>query len=495
MPEHPATSAPHTNTRRRRSPSFLQRLSNFDLSNNLLFNLERVYQSLGFSPVRTSASKEQGAKDRSIESEGHLLLSIEEEDQDEEEEIPIKEDSKISHLQSTNMVMSKVGGRPPKKALAKARPKGKLGVVTTKKRSPPAATKIERASKIQKAIPKANSGKRVNGRGASVTGAIVISGSEGEDRDLPRQFPMDTLTPPRQMLKIDSPGSEDDLKPMPMPTPIPTSTHSSRLENELVRVKVSHERELECLRLQLNAFEAKVKQIKQDAERQALDLQRRQSISSDGQMADREEELEIKKRRSSDLSWECDHLRREMEAARSCLKGEADLIQQRDEYERLYDEEQDTNADLTRGLEDKDQLSAHKAAEMSAEMQQLSQQIQDLQREVSDLRAESAALRITTNRTPPPRSDSPAPSPSPLQSTSASHAELRLADIRKTYITVKRRYDNLHSVASDISTATRSWDYSSFGEFGTYLRQLKTALDVNRPEEGVVSASQVAKVD
>lgn len=522
MQKHHAAPDSNPDSRRRGSPSFLQRLGNFDLFSNLLFNRERVYQGLKrLSPVRTSASKEDVNRGYGIESEDRVVPSIE--DDNEEEEMPITEVSMISYLKSTDMAVSKLRGRPPKKTSAKATSKGRMGVAATKKRSPPARTRTERASKIQKTVPKANSGKRVNA-GASITDVYVISDSEDEDTDLQRQIATNSLTPPRQTLKIDSPGREDDLKPMPLPTPTPTPTHSNNLENELVRVKVAHAREVECLRLQLSASQAEVEEVKADAQRQALDLQRQQSISSDKQMADREEELETERRRTSDLTWECDHLRKEMEAARSCLRGEVDLIQQRDDYERLYNEEKETSADVVRGLEEKNQELTRKAEAMALEIQQTAnqieekdreatrkaeeaatesshqtKQIEDLQREVSDLMSENAALRISANEPPSPAVDeraSPAHSMSSSQLTLASDADLKLANVRKTYIKVKKRYDNLHSVASNISTATRSWDYGSFGEFGAYLRQLKTALDENGAEEqGAVLASQAARTD
>ncbi|KAJ4384728.1 hypothetical protein N0V86_000330 [Didymella sp. IMI 355093] len=396
--------------------------------------------------------------------------------------MPYKAKSMVAYLKGTDMAVSKTKGRLPKKAPVEAKQKERLGMVITKKRSPPAPSKTERAPKVRKTLPRANSSKRVYGRGTSVTDAFVISDSEDEDLELFRQFSTDSLTPP---LKIDAPGSEDDLKRMPMPTPTPTPTHSNILEIELVRMKVTHAREVECLRLQLSASEAKVKKIKEDAAREAAELQRRQSVSSDKHMADLDEELQTERRCTNDLTWECDHLRRGMEAARSSLKGESDLIQQRDEYERLYNEQKESNVDLVRGLEDKNQDSIGKAVEMANEIQKLAKQVENLQREITELRDENAALRISANETPSLVVEaklSPVPSLSSSQSTSASDTELRLVNVRKTYITVKKRYDNLHSVASNISTATRSWDYDSFGEFGTYLRQLKMALDENRSE-------------
>ncbi|KAF3033521.1 hypothetical protein E8E11_001103 [Didymella keratinophila] len=478
-----------------RSPSFLKRLGNFDLLNSLVFNREKVYQSLKrLSPIRTGSLEERVVRSPSIESEDRVIRSVEDEIEDEDEQaevMPPRGSSVISsYLKSTDMAVSKPRGRPSKQALAKATPKGRMGVATTKKRGPPARTRTERASKIQKTVPKANSGKRVNG-GASITDAYVISDSEDEYVDLQRRIATDSLTPP---LKIDPPGTEDDLTPLPTATPAPTPSRSNNFENELMRLEVAHTKkveEVERLRQQLSATEAMTKQTKEDAERQVLDLQRRQSITSDKQMADREEELEFERRRTSDLTWENDHLRKEMEAARSCLKGEVHLIQQRDDYERLYNEEKEAHADSVRGFEEKDWDSIRKVESMVTEIQKLGKQIEDLQREVSDLRGENAALRISADESPVVNERaSPTPSMSSSQLTSASDAEVRLANMRKTYITVKKRYDNLHSVVSNISTATRSWDYGSFGEFGAYLRQLKTALNDNGPEKQVVLGSQ-----
>lgn len=62
-------------------------------------------------------------------------------------------------------------------------------------------------------------------------------------------------------------------------------------------------------------------------------------------------------------------------------------------------------------------------------------------------------------------------------SPTTSNEEKKADNIRNTYAKVKRRYDDLHKVASDLSTCTRSIDLNGFGEFGHYLKQLRTALE------------------
>jgi hypothetical protein len=401
----------------------------------------------------------------------------------------------LSYLKSTEMAVSKPKGRPPKKVPAKAKPKGKLGLTTTRKCSLPITSKTDRASKVQKITSKANSGKRVNGRGASVTDVFDNSNDDDNEFIQPRdESKTDSLTPTRQVLRIGTPSSDDDLNP--------TSGYNNSLQNEIVRIKFAHSEELAQLQQQLSASQARVGQIKEDAEREAIEQQRRQSVASGKYMADLEDELEAERSRSSDLSWECDHLRRGLEAARGCLKGEAGLIQQRDEYERLYKEEHDTNADLMHKLTQKDEESTRKATEMAKEVQQLTTQTQNLRHELTQLTNENAVLRASSSLQYTERHSSASPVPSQsstaLSQSTTSNAEQRLANIRKTYITVKKRYDNIHSVAMNISTTTQIWDYGSLGEFGQYLRQLKTALEENGPEQQgttMGSGSQAARVD
>jgi hypothetical protein len=206
MLQYSTNPEPGKSSSRPTSPYLFQRIGNIDLVNNLVFNREKVYQSLRkSSPIRTSTPKkeEESTRIQSIEEKGcyRVIPSIEEQKEgDAVEAEPI-----LSYLNSTKMVVKKLKGRTAKKAPAKAKPKEKMVVMTTRKRSLLVAN-IERASKIQKSLPRANSGKRVNGRGSSATDAFVISDDEevGERR---RESRTDSLTPPRQMLKIDSPDS------------------------------------------------------------------------------------------------------------------------------------------------------------------------------------------------------------------------------------------------------------------------------------------------
>jgi DNA repair exonuclease SbcCD ATPase subunit len=71
-----------------------------------------------------------------------------------------------------------------------------------------------------------------------------------------------------------------------------------------------------------------------------------------------------------------------------------------------------------------------------------------------------------------------------LTPTASSAQETKVENIRKTYIRVKMRYDILFSVAKDIHTSTNGMNLANFGEFGGYLKQLRTAIEEVNQEGG-----------
>ncbi len=284
-------------------------------------------------------------------------------------------------------------GRPTRRALDEAKSKSRTGGGTTRKRFTTISVMDKRASNIQKTIPKANSGKTVKGRGTCVTDAVVISDDENdieEHRPLTRT---ESLTPPQEMIKHDTSDTKDPIDPTPV--------YTNSLGNEPVQTKVAHSKELAQLRLQLVTAEDQAVKVKHEADENHHEFLR-QSVTSDKHMADLGELLEAEKLHSSGLSWECDYLRRESEAVR---RGEADLIQQRNDYERLYKEEHETNVDLTRKLTERDEEFRCKGREMDEEVRSLGFQIKDLQQEIAKLKEENAATeapsssQLTTSRT------------------------------------------------------------------------------------------------
>ncbi|KAF2800847.1 hypothetical protein K505DRAFT_331416 [Melanomma pulvis-pyrius CBS 109.77] len=71
---------------------------------------------------------------------------------------------------------------------------------------------------------------------------------------------------------------------------------------------------------------------------------------------------------------------------------------------------------------------------------------------------------------------SPTPTLTPTHVSSSSE-DAKIDNVRKTYIRVKMRYDNLYSIAKKLHVSTKGMGLSNFGEFGAYLRQLKTVIE------------------
>ena len=59
-----------------------------------------------------------------------------------------------------------------------------------------------------------------------------------------------------------------------------------------------------------------------------------------------------------------------------------------------------------------------------------------------------------------------------------------MENVRKTYIRVKMRYDNLYSIAKHVHISTKSMNLTNFGEFGGYLKQLRNVMEEVDQEEG-----------
>jgi hypothetical protein len=74
-------------------------------------------------------------------------------------------------------------------------------------------------------------------------------------------------------------------------------------------------------------------------------------------------------------------------------------------------------------------------------------------------------------------------SPVPSQSSSTDD-DKRESNVRKMFVRTKRQYDVLLSVASNLVICTRSMDLSSFGEFGRYMKKLRSTLDLAKERTG-----------
>ncbi|OSS52650.1 hypothetical protein B5807_02976 [Epicoccum nigrum] len=492
----------------------LQRLDSFDLFNNLLFNRENVYQNCRrVSPIETVAVKDDTpgeknrmkSKDRAPQSAGSV---------EKEANMPSNFGPLLFYLDESAVAASDSGKRPRKTTLDKPR--------TRPKRPTLGGSSIERGSKIIKTLPEANTSKRVNGRGATLLDAIILSDDDDTAKEPRRRFSTRSLTPPHE-IKADGPSSDDDIKPSQFLTPKPICSLTS--DFEVVRLKAAHAKEMADLHHQLNTSEVRARQIKAEAEQAAAELQRCRLVDSNKHTANLEEKLENERNRSNDLRWECKHLRQQLGDAHASLEKGKEIKEQRDAYERLYKEQRDTTADLQREKAEQQDLAQRKERVLTEQIASLAARHDLLQREVSQLQDDNIALQTDSaalqddnaalqsdnnilqddgndslrdgdSDTLQDNSDTLQDAQSTQFSTSFTAStstsdpdqtpdyEQRLANMRKTYIAIKKKHDMLSSVATGLASATRGWDYGNFGEFGGYLRQLGAVLGEDLGDEG-----------
>ena len=72
----------------------------------------------------------------------------------------------------------------------------------------------------------------------------------------------------------------------------------------------------------------------------------------------------------------------------------------------------------------------------------------------------------------------------------SSVEDTKVENVRKTYIRVKMKYDNLFSIAKQLSISTRGMALGNFGEFGDDLWQLRKAVEGTEAQEKVDTSSQ-----
>ena len=535
------------------SDTALQRLDSIDLFNSLLFNRETVYQKLRrVSPVRTVAVRDDilgeeermQSKDRNLEAAGSG---------EKEEAMLSRFGSVLSYLTQPAVAASEsdsskhLNKTPREKAKSDARSKrrDKARSDSRSKRREQGKNNTERASKVTKSLAKANTSKRVNGRGASLFDAIIVSDDDGNSEEIRRHFPTNSLTPPCE-IKADRQSSEEHLTPDLFPAPMPTYSLAS--DFEISRLKAAHAKELADLQHQLNASEERARQSKEEA-KQGIEFQHRRFVESNIRIANLTQELEDERNSSSNLSRERQQLRQRLEDAHASLEGGKGLKEQRDAYERLYKEQQDVTADLRREKAEREDLSQRREQELTEQIASLNAQLEVLRLKLLQLQDNNATLEDdnaalqndnatlkddnatlehaqaalrddmaalldsnaaleddiaalqdddTTSLQPPNtplRSTQSTQTSFPTPSTTSTSTstrdrdqvpdyEQRLANMRKTYVAIKKKHDVLASVASNLASATRGWDYASFGEFGGYLRQLGRVMGEEVGKEG-----------
>ena len=71
----------------------------------------------------------------------------------------------------------------------------------------------------------------------------------------------------------------------------------------------------------------------------------------------------------------------------------------------------------------------------------------------------------------------PSPAPSSITTPGELTDQQKAENLRKNYLNLNERNSRLKSAAEKLTNTTKGMDLTSFGEFGVYLRQMKTVMD------------------
>ncbi|KAI4633445.1 hypothetical protein J4E80_000811 [Alternaria sp. BMP 0032] len=141
----------------------------------------------------------------------------------------------------------------------------------------------------------------------------------------------------------------------------------------------------------------------------------------------------------------------------------------------------------------------------------LVQENQRLQAENESLRA-SAARKFTFTSSQVPQAPSypsiftpessqasqavylPSPAPSSVNTPGELTDQQKAENLKRNYLNLNERNSRLKSAAEKLTNTTKGMDLTSFGEFGVYLRQMKTVMDTDA-RKGKEKAEDKAKKD
>jgi len=71
----------------------------------------------------------------------------------------------------------------------------------------------------------------------------------------------------------------------------------------------------------------------------------------------------------------------------------------------------------------------------------------------------------------------PSPAPSSVNTPGELTDQQKAENLKRSYLTLNERNSRLKSAAEKLTNCTKGMDLTSFGEFGKYLRQMKTVMD------------------
>jgi hypothetical protein len=202
-----------------------------------------------------------------------------------------------------------------------------------------------------------------------------------------------------------------------------------------------------------------------------------------------------------------EHQQKNYEAVNERARLSTELLQvrkERDELRRSLDTEKtrsagieterEKNSALTTKLDSRQAETATLRADLQREKTEHAKTKEDLDvqsnlaREFASLKAINECLNkdIEALRRDADKRSTLSPTP-----TASTAEEMKVENVRKTYIKVKMRYDNLYSIAKHLHISTKGMNLTNFGEFGGYLKQLRNAMEEGDQEGGGARGSDV----
>jgi hypothetical protein len=466
------------------------------LFRSLLFNREQVYdyrnaQAPGNdAPVQARDHDQSPGLNLKSQTASRLYKAI------SAREHLVEDMSPTFYLQSQEpaATVSKRRGRPPRKSSTKS--KGQPEEATSRKRPASKVHEEELPAKAPKFTFNANTGRRM-GTGRTVvrrapTPDNVIIIPDDDDENVPKPKPKPRKEPARPQAsnnimtpktvpapQVPSQVVDQSLTPfMKVDSPDPSFSADDLLprfsSDDSISKKEELAQDLQDARQELVAAKETIQYLQQELEKARDDQNRATKAEQDlGKLTG---EVEAKERAARIVLQERDQLREQLReqnqealsARERHLKG---LQQVRAQYEKEVQGRKDDENNHSEILDNI--LKSHLAAS-DIKVKSLETQNARLLHEVVTLKAAATSFRSL-------------PTLSPAPSSICSDEDKRKENVRKMFVTTKRKYDILQSAASNLVTCMRSMDLSCFGEFGGCVKKLRDALD---PGDGSQSSRQ-----
>lgn len=289
-----------------------------------------------------------------------------------------------------------------------------------------------------------------------------------------------------------SDGEDEEPKPKPRRTLVARLGQSSSKA-------CGHTQELQRLREEIAAAKREIVAANATAEAARAETEATRTL-----LHTKDEQIKVSEKRIDDQATSLGSLQSTVETLQTGLREvtrERDQFQaQSEEHKRLVVDHDLAIAELKdtqsrfQALERKSNVVEKEHAEVVHSLSERlfsTEAVQSPQSSQGNLPSSFASKirQRTRPATPPatptfsnPLGSSIAPSASPFRST-ASVDEQKTEGVRRMYVKIKRKHDNLHSVLINLETCTRSMNLSSFGEFGRIMKQVRAALEEDGREQ------------